>query len=148
VATVGILAAIAIPAYQDYTIRSQVTEGLNLSNPVKASVAQSYVARGTLPKDRRAAGLPPAAESTSGRFVEKVDVTGGVVTVTYGKTANPRLRGKTLTLIPFATAARDVIWRCGYAAPPAGARSLVADGADAAASTTTIDRKYLPAMCR
>ncbi len=147
VATVGILAAIAIPAYQDYTIRSQVTEGLNLANPVKASVAESYATRGTVPRDRRAAGLPPAAEATSGRFVEKVDVAGGAITVTYGKAANPRLRGKTLTLTPFATSGRDIIWRCGYAAAPAGARSLVPDGADANA-VTNIERKHLPAVCR
>jgi Tfp pilus assembly major pilin PilA len=147
VATVGILAAIAIPAYQDYTIRSQVTEGLNLSNPIKASVAESYATRGTMPKDRRAAGLPPAAEATSGRFVEKVDVAGGAITVTYGKAANPRLRGKTLTLTPFATAGRDIIWRCGNAAAPAGARALVPDGTDAKVGTS-IEAKYLPALCR
>lgn len=147
VATVGILAAIAIPAYQDYTVRSQVTEGVNLSNPIKASVAESYATRGSMPRDRRAAGLPPEADATSGRYVEKVDVAGGAITITYGKAANPRLRGRTLTLTPFTTTGRDIIWRCGYAALPAGARSLAPDGAGAN-TATNIERKYLPAMCR
>ena len=56
VAIIGILAAIAIPAYQDYTIRSQVTEGLNLAAPAKASVAEVYANRGAFPADNTEAG--------------------------------------------------------------------------------------------
>ena len=57
VAIIGILAAIAIPAYQDYTIRSQVTEGLNLAGAVKAAVAETYADRGAWPADNLEAGI-------------------------------------------------------------------------------------------
>jgi type IV pilus assembly protein PilA len=143
----GILAAIAIPAYQDYTIRAQVTEGLNLAASVKAAVTGSYIARGALPKDRRAAGLPPAATATSGKYVAAVDVAGGLITVTYGKEANAKLRGRTLVMTPFATPDRNVGWSCGYAQLPAGMRALIPDAARARAGTT-IEPKYLPSACR
>ena len=147
VATVGILAAIAIPAYQDYTIRAQVTEGLSLAAAVKAAAAESFATQGALPRDRRAAGLSPAPDSSSGTYVESVDLSAGVITITYGKAANARLRGKTLAFTAFATAGGDIGWRCGYAVLPVGVRSLVPD--DAGAPTgTTIERKYLPSMCR
>ena len=72
VAIIGILAAIAIPAYQDYTIRSQVTEGLNLAGAVKAAVAETYADRGALPDDNLEAGIVDdagAAVVPSGKYV-------------------------------------------------------------------------------
>jgi Tfp pilus assembly major pilin PilA len=147
VAVVGILAAIAIPAYQDYTIRAQVSEGLNLAAIAKAAVAESFLTRRQAPKDRRAAGLPPDPRDTSGVYVASVDVTNGVITITYGNAANAQLAGKTLALTPFATADADggIFWRCGNATPPPGARSLAGN---ANAGATTIDPKYLPSACR
>jgi type IV pilus assembly protein PilA len=130
VATIGILAAIAIPAYQDYTIRAQVTEGLSLAADVKAAVAESYATRRALPRDRSAAGLPAPSADTSGKYVEAVDVARGVITIKYGKEANAKIRGKTLVLTPSVAPGRDIVWRCG--------------------STTDapIEAKYLPAGCR
>lgn len=147
VATVGILAAIAIPAYQDYTIRAQVTEGLNLAAPVKAAVAESYASRGALPRDRGAAGLPPPPAADTARYVDTLDVAGGVISMTFGKEANARIRGKTLVLSPYTTSGGDLGWRCGYAPLPAGARALVPEAPDAP-SRTTIEAKYLPSSCR
>jgi Tfp pilus assembly major pilin PilA len=147
VATVGILAAIAIPAYQDYTIRAQVTEGLNLAATVKVAVAESYAAHGALPKDRSAAGLAPAPEATSGKYVAAVDVSSGVITITYGNGANARIRGKTLALTPIVTPDRDIAWRCGNGPSPGGAKPSVPDVADGRA-VSTIEPKYLPSACR
>ena len=90
VAIIGILAAIAILAYQDYTIRAQVTEGLNLASAVKAGVSESFANTGAWPADLTAAGgdakVPP-----SGKYVVSVTVTNGTITITYGGQANAAL---------------------------------------------------------
>src|SRR5215207_5585866 len=84
VAIIGILAAIAIPAYQDYTIRSQVTEGLTLAGAAKAAVAESYSQTGLAPANRQAAGMSNLATDTSGKYVSQVDISGGTIAITYG----------------------------------------------------------------
>src|SRR2546421_650669 len=92
VAIIGILAAIAIPAYQDYTIRSQVTEGLNLASSVKASVAEYYANNGTWPVGL--VGAAPALGYTadpSGKYVADITVATGTITITYGNQANANL---------------------------------------------------------
>lgn len=145
VAIAGMLAAIAIPAYQDYTVRAQVTEGLNLASAIKVAVAESYATNGTWPRDRRAAGFPSSAGATAGRYVESIDVARGVITITYGNEANAAIRGTTLVITPHATASGDVVWVCGHAANPAGIRMLPSAGPS---QETTILPKYLPAACR
>jgi len=80
VAIIGILAAIAIPAYQDYTIRAQVSEGLNLSGGAKAAVTEFFQDRGILPADNATAGLAAAA-AIQGKYVGSVTVAAGVITV-------------------------------------------------------------------
>jgi type IV pilus assembly protein PilA len=108
-------------------------------------VAEAYASRGALPRDRRAAGLAPSPDSDSGLYVESIDVSRGVLTITYGNQANARLSGRTLVMRPFATASGDMVWLCGFAMTPAGLRPLVAGDAGA---LTTIEPKYLPSACR
>src|ERR1700754_3625535 len=93
VAIIGILAAIAIPAYQDYTIRSQVTEGLNLAAPSKASVAEVYANKGTFPANNTEAGVG-SANSITGKYVKSVTIASGVITIAYGKQANTKIDTK------------------------------------------------------
>lgn len=146
VAIIGILAAIAIPAYQDYTIRAQVTEGLNLAAPAKASVAEVYANTGSFPATNAAAGIGAATEIT-GKYVLKVDVgTGGkgVITVTYGKQANTKLDNKTLILTPGTSTNGDVAWICGNHATPSG----ISTSGSATPALGTVDQKYLPQVCR
>src|SRR6201991_436803 len=77
VAIIAILAAIAIPAYQDYTIRSQVSEGLSLADGAKTAVAEYYTNKGTYPGTNGSAGLAAAA-SIGGNYVAQVGLaTGG-----------------------------------------------------------------------
>lgn len=147
VAMTGILAGIAVPAYQDYTIRAQVTEGLNLAAGVKVAVSESYASRGALPRDRRAAGLPPAPDATSGQYVDAVDVSRGVIRITYGNQANASLRGRTLAMAPVAVPGGDLVWICGHARLPSGARAPVSDAFDPG-ELTTVAAKYLPSACR
>ena len=144
VAIIGILAAIAIPAYQDYTIRAQVSEGLTLAAGAKSAVAEVFATSGVTPADRTAAGMTAAATDTSGKYVTSVTVTNGVITVAYGNNANTAINGLTLGLTPYLSPDNSVAWKCGNAAAPAA--TVIMPGAAATAGTLTA--KYMPASCR
>src|SRR6202008_4561848 len=89
VAIIGILAAIAIPAYQNYTIRAQITEGLNLADGVKTQVSEFYAQNGQFPATTVNAAANASQTkmfltgAVTGKYVSKVDVTKGAITVTY-----------------------------------------------------------------
>ncbi len=111
VAIIGILAAIAIPAYQDYTIRAQVSEGINLASGAKAAISEYFMDKGAMPLNNAEAGLEAAANIT-GNYASNVNVAAGVVTVTYnGPDVNAQIAGQTLTLTPNANAG-SVDWTC------------------------------------
>jgi type IV pilus assembly protein PilA len=145
VAIIGILAAIAIPAYQDYTIRAQVTEGLNLASAVKAGVGEAYANAGSWPATIDAAG-GDATKPPSGKYVSGIVVATGTITITFGNSANAAITGKKLSIRPMVSTNDDVIWVCGKAAAPTGATDP-ASGA-AGADATDLLAKYLPASCR
>ena len=144
VAIIGILAAIAIPAYQDYTIRAQVSEGLTLAAGAKTAVAESFATTGVTPATRIAAGMTLASTDTSGKYVTAVQVTNGVITVTYGNNANTAINGMTIGLTPYLSPDNSVAWKCGNAAAPAA--TVVMTGA--AVTPGTLTAKYMPASCR
>jgi type IV pilus assembly protein PilA len=150
VAIIGILAAIAIPAYQDYTIRAQVSEGMNLAAAAKAAVAETYLNRGVAPATRVAAGMSNLATDTNGKYVQSVDVANGTITITYGNEANARILNQTVRLVPYVTPDDSVAWRCGGADPPGGAgNSAMAGALDSGGTLAQPDmQKYLPAACR
>jgi type IV pilus assembly protein PilA len=153
VAIIGILAAIAIPAYQDYTIRSQVTEGLNLASAVQTGVAESFANTGTFPVDISFAG-GDLASPPSGKYVGSVTVTNGTISVIYGGAAgapggqaNANLTNKVLALQPLLSLNNDVVWNCGLK-PAIGAQPTAAPNSPAATGLTTVLPKYLPQNCR
>ena len=150
VAIIGILAAIAIPAYQDYTIRAQVSEGMNLAAAAKAAVSESFLNRGTAPANRTVAGMSNLGIDTNGKYVKSVDVTGGVITVTYGNEANAQINALTLEIVPYTTTDRSVAWRCGGAAAPTQAGTVIMVGATYTGGTIVTGglQKYLPSACR
>ena len=152
VAIIGILAAIAIPAYQDYTIRAQVSEGMNLAAAAKAAVAESFLNRGTPPANRTAAGMTANSTDTSGKYVSAVEVGGGnpgVITVTYGNEANAQINNETLALTPYETTDLSVVWKCGNANSPAGTNPMgTAAGSATSDGTTSVPNQYLPSACR
>jgi type IV pilus assembly protein PilA len=149
VAIIGILAAIAIPAYQDYTIRAQVTEGLNLASAVKASVAEYYAQNGTWPIGL--VGAAPALGYTnlpSGKYVGSVDIATGTITITYGNQANANLvTAPILSLRPRLSANGDVVWICGRHTDTTIV-GLTDPAVAASGDTTSVLDKYLPSNCR
>lgn len=124
VAIIGILAAVAIPAYQDYIVRAKVTEGLNLASAAKTAVAETYQTLSTYPSSNTAAGLP-AAGSIVGNNVSSVGVSGsGVITITYKTDA--KIANDTIIMTP-TDSSGSVQWNC--------------TGGD-------VEDRYRPANCR
>jgi type IV pilus assembly protein PilA len=150
VAIIGILAAIAIPAYQDYTIRAQVSEGLTLASDIKAGVAEYMAQTGSWPADLVEAGLgsAAAADDKAGRYVESVDVDTGTIQIVYGKDVNAKINNATLAIQPFVNDNGDVVWRCGAAIAPDSANADPGDGTSSIAGTTSLSDKHMPASCR
>ena len=109
VAIVGLLSAVALPSYQDYTKRSHVTEGLALASTAKLSVAEYYSSEGSFPISNAKAGLVSATDIT-GNAVNSVSIgTSGVITITYNDKVES---GKTIVLTPSATSGGSVKWDC------------------------------------
>jgi type IV pilus assembly protein PilA len=148
VAIIGILAAIAIPAYQNYTIRSQVTEGLSLADGWKTAVSEFYAQNGVMPSGSTSTGSSTtiaAAGTTSGKYVSKIEIeAGGDVKITYGgENANKKIPASAvLGLYPGLSANDDIVWVCGLATPPTTLKT-----APTITTATNISAQYLPASC-
>ena len=122
VAIIGILAAIAIPAYQDYTKRTHVSEGLSLAGGAKAAVTEFFSTKGTWPTTNGSAGIATAA-SIKGNAVNSVTVgSSGKITVALNAT---KVASGNVVLTPTNTGG-SVTWKC----------------------TGTVPAKYLPSNCR
>jgi len=144
VAIIGILAAIAIPAYQNYTIRAQVTEGLTLADGWKTAIAEYYANTGTWPTT---ANLTAAGQVVSNGKYESVQVsTPGEILIRYqGTQVNQKIAGQTLSLTAWTDTNNDLIWQCGFAAAP-GSGAVVATGA-ASGGVSSMPAQYLPTSC-
>jgi type IV pilus assembly protein PilA len=148
IAIIGILAAIAIPAYQNYTIRSQVTEGLSLADGWKTSISEFYAQNGSFPSGFSTAANVPAGDiavsgASVGKYVSAITVSGvGNIVVTYsGSQVNAKLSGLKLGLYPGLDANQDVVWVCGLANTPTGVTGIT-EG-----TGTTVSAAYLPTSC-
>lgn len=147
VAIIGILAAIAIPAYQDYVVRSQVSEALAMAGAAKASVAEFYANRGSWPADNDEAGMG-ASTDIKGKYVSEILIDNGGVTITFGGDANSKILGETLGLTPGASANDDVVWKCGRSDFASGSVGAGASAATDGLTSTGLLNKYLPSSCR
>ena len=131
VAIIGILAAVAVPAYQDYTIRAKVTEGIAAAGAAKAGVADAFETSGTLPSTNVAAGLDSTATNYASTFVKSLGVSGaGLITVTFNKlgSTTDAATDKTIIFTPTANANTGALnWTC---------------------TAGTLVQKYRPSNCR
>ncbi len=130
IAIIGILASIAIPAYLDYTIRSKVSEGLQLSASVKLAIAETYQGNGSFPAASNPSYGLAAPGSISGNYVSSITAAAntGAITIEYKLIAFGKVdAGDDITLTPDVSAAGTMMWSC---------------------TTTTIDSRYIPAVCR
>jgi type IV pilus assembly protein PilA len=142
VAIIGILAAIALPAYQDYTIRSQVSEGPTLSEGLKVAIADYYANNGTWPADMTAVGF--GSNVVSGSYVVSIVQTAGAIKITYGTAkANTKISGATLNISAAANANGDIAWVCGGSATPSGFTISAAAGIGG-----PMQAKWLPSSCK
>nr|WP_176704528.1 pilin [Pseudomonas sp.]QBM91829.1 major pilin protein PilA [Pseudomonas sp.] len=124
VAIIGILAAVALPAYQDYNTRAQASEGLSLSSGLKVAVSEVYAEKGALTAIKSGSDGIPAANTVIGKYVTGVAVDAGVITATFDKTKNAKLDGN-IVLTPVDKGG-SILWTC----------------------TGSLNEKYLPAACR
>jgi len=122
VAIIGILAAIALPAYQDYTKRSHVSEGLSLAGGAKASVSEFLSTNNRFPANNASAGLATNT-SITGNAVTSVTVAGGQITIAY----NDKVATGATLVLSAATNAGGIRWKC---------------------KVGTIDTKFIPSNCR
>ncbi len=113
VAIIGILASIAIASYKDYTIRTQVAEGISLTNSAKASLGEFYADRGTWPADNADAGLV-AADKIVGKYVVSVEIAGPIITVTYGNDAHAVIDAQSIMLTAVSDSG-SFAWNCAGA---------------------------------
>ncbi len=145
VAIIGVLASLAVSAYQTFTVRAQVAEGIYFATGAKVPIVDAYNNSGTAPANRIAAGMSPLPTDTRGAYVSQVNVVNGRIDVTFGgPRAHQDIIGATLSLTPYLTAGNTIVWRCGNAGLPPG--NLLGGAATHIAST--LQPRYLPSNCR
>lgn len=117
VAIIGVLASLALPAYERYTLRAQVSEGFTLAGPLQRAVTEYYNDFGTFPTDNTDAGIA-AANEFSGKFVDAVSIDEEEISITYGGNASARIAGASVIVTASPTPG-SMNWSCsGGAAIP------------------------------
>ncbi|MEO1820184.1 pilin [Pseudomonas sp.] len=142
-AIIGILASIALPSYQTYIQRSEITEAVSMAGSLKSRINDYYEQRLAFPADNSAAGMP-APQQLIGNRITGVVVESGAIHVTLGNKASQPLQGKTLTFRPAVVTGSPtspIAWLCGYDEPVTGMETR-------GANKTDLDREFLPAACR
>ena len=145
IAIIGVLAAIAIPQYQDYVTRAKISEGLNLAESAKLAVANTFQSNGKMPAAGTNAsyGLPTST-SITGKYVSSIRAVSGNITITFNNSVGNGVASGDVIVLSAATIQHgEIIWACGYATVTLGAVTV-----GGPASGTTVPPKFLPTVCR
>lgn len=150
VAIIGILASLATSAYQTYSVRAQVAEGISLSANAKTPIVNFFQDRGEAPTNRAQAGLTANNTDSVGNYVTSLAIVNGRIDITFGNRASAAIAGQTLSFTPYETPSRAVVWVCGTSAAPTGLSLLgtAGGGNTATAGGTTVQDRYLSSSCR
>ncbi|NVJ49770.1 MAG: pilin [Gammaproteobacteria bacterium] len=143
VSIIGILAAIALPAYQQYTLRAQVVEGFTIVDELKPLIKEYYKNRGRFPANNIEAGLPDA-DKLIGNYVSRVEVNNGALHITFGQKVNTHLKDEQLSIRPIVVTGSPmspISWLCGNGSIPDGMEPR-------GENKTSLRREFLPAACR
>lgn len=143
VAIIGILAAVALPAYNQYVIRSKIVDGLAVVQELKGDVKDFYQYRDAFPANNAQAGIP-ASDKLISNFVQGVELVDGAFHITFGFKVGASLDGKVLTLRPAVVTGSPespYTWLCGYDTPVKGMEAV-------GQNRTNIPPNLLPASCR
>jgi prepilin-type N-terminal cleavage/methylation domain-containing protein len=149
-AVTALVVVVGFSGYRTYAVRDQIAAMVVRSQPLQAQVAGAFRRFGAPPRDAAEAGMPDDFGRSLGADVASVAITDGRIDIRYLDAADAGIAGKTLSLTPFETADRDVVWVCGNALPGPGLNPLgFAGGAHRAVQAVTrIDPRYLPSSCR
>lgn len=150
VAIIGILSAIAVPAYQDFTIRSQVSEGINMTADLKTAASEFWSQRGRTGAGAESIGVAATPESIQGTYVAGIEVETSddsdgefAFHIEYGNKANNKIVGKKVSIRSTSNPAGSLVWFCG------NATDISANIAEPAINNETdVDDKYMPTACR
>jgi len=143
VAIIGILASVALPAYQVYVQRSEVVEALSMAGTLRENVTNYYVEKLDFPADNHGAGIPES-NLLIGNRITGVEVESGVIHITMGNKVSKPLQGKVLSFRPAVVTGSPkspIAWLCGYDVPVPGMEAV-------GTNRTDLDAQYLPAACR
>jgi type IV pilus assembly protein PilA len=149
-AATGIVAALAYSVYRTYTVRSEVSEGIALANDLIPAVTEFFRRHGEVPANLEAPVPHSGTDREGSPFVESITVVDGRIDVLYGGQADPAIAGRRISLTPYETVDRNVVWLCGNEIPGPGLEPLgFAGGSRRTVQVpTTIEGRYLPGPCR
>lgn len=147
VAIIGILASLAIAAYQTYLVRAQLAEGVSLAASGKTAVIDAFLQSGRPPADREEAGMSSEPTDSRGKYVASVTIEDARIDVMFGNDSHAEIFGKTISFTPYMSGSNAVVFRCGDAPEPAGA-PLSGGGVETVHKPSEVEVRYLPTACR
>ncbi|HQQ64443.1 MAG TPA: pilin [Pseudomonadales bacterium] len=143
VAITGLLASIALPSYQTYTMRAQIAESLVIVGELQGTAAEYYKHTGRFPANNAAAGMP-APQFLLGNYVKRIEIVNGAFNVTFGNKANAMLTDKVLTIRPIVVKGSPTSpfsWLCGNGSVPDGMEAI-------GRNETSLESAMMPSTCR